>query len=99
MHERLALRIERIRRLIEDEDPRPAEHRARDRQTLALAPRQLNAPRTDLGREPGGEALDEFPRARQLGGRGHLRVAPSIEPITDIVGDRTGKERRLPQHY
>src|SRR5205807_6001466 len=97
MHERLALGIERIRRLIEDEDPRSAKDRARDRQALALAARQLDAPRADRGREPGGEALDELPGARHLGGRGHLGVAPLGEPKADVVGDRARKEHRFLQ--
>ena len=49
LHDLLALRVERRRRLIEDEDARVFENRARDRDALALTARNAHAAFADLG--------------------------------------------------
>src|SRR5262245_24653005 len=41
LHDHLAFRIERARRLVEQQESRPADQRARDRESLALAARQV----------------------------------------------------------
>src|SRR5204862_2802737 len=44
LHQELALVVERARCLVEQEDPRVAQDRSRDRDALALAPRKAHAP-------------------------------------------------------
>src|SRR5439155_3948282 len=51
LHHRLELGVERAGRLIENQNVRPPQHGARDRNALPLAARQLHAAVADLGLE------------------------------------------------
>ena len=75
----LALGVERRRRLVEDEDRRVLEERARDRETLALAAREARAALPHARVEPVGEGVDERERVRGARGpRGSaLRARPA----------------------
>src|SRR5207237_4511980 len=58
--DRLAVRIERARRLIEDQDARITDQRAGDRETLPLAARQVCRALLDKGLIAARQALDEL---------------------------------------
>src|SRR5580658_1034713 len=58
--DRLALGVERARRLVEDQDPRVGDQRAGDRQTLPLPARQVGRPLVDEGVVTALQTLDEF---------------------------------------
>ena len=62
---RLGGDVERARRVVEDQDPRPADERARDREALALPAGEVRAAPLDLAAVAVGAVLDE---RRGLGG-------------------------------
>ena len=66
--DRLALRVERARRFVEDEDGRIVDQRARDRQPLLLTARQVGRSFLDVGVVAVRHSLDEFVGAGQMGG-------------------------------
>ena len=86
------------RRLVEDEDARVGEQRARDRDQLPLAGRQAGAALAhrvlEAAREPRRDAVDADGRGRRLDllvGRVGLREA-------DVRRDRAAEEERILEH-
>ena len=67
----LALVVERAGRLVEDQDARVGDQRARDGDALALAARQARAALADDGVVALGQLEDEFVRAGELRRRDH----------------------------
>ena len=74
LNERLALGVERARGLVEDQDRRVLQDRARDRDALALSAGELDAALADERVVAVRQRLDELGRVRELGGASHLRV-------------------------
>ncbi len=91
----LALGVERAGGLVEDQDARVLEQRARDRHPLLLAAGELHPAlahqRVVALREPG----DELVRVGGLGGGEDLLLAGVGPGVADVVGDRVGEEHRL----
>ena len=79
------LRVDRGGRLVEDQDRRVLEERARDADALPLAAGQLRAALAQLGVVARGQLADEVVRVRRLGGRDDL-VHGRVEPaVADVV--------------
>ena len=97
-HDLLGNGVEGGRRLVEDENRRVLDDRARDAQSLAFAAGQAAAGLGDFRIVAFGEMRDEFVRVR--GPRGLLdllgrRIQPSV---TEVLGDRPLKQDRVLQH-
>ncbi len=74
LDERLGLGVERGRRLVEQQHPRVAHERARDREPLALAARQARAALADDGVPALGLRVDDLERVRVAQGGEHALV-------------------------
>ena len=88
LDQRLALAVERRGGLVEHQDPRIREDRARDRDALTLAARELDAPLPDHRLVLLLEALDELVGMRDPADVPDLvdgRVRPTI---ADVLDDR-----------
>ena len=96
LHQALGLGVERGGGLVEDQDRRVLEHRARDRQALALAARQPAALAADAALQAFGQALDEFHRV----GAAHraVQILPVDRLLQFAVGD-VGRDRAVEQHH
>ena len=88
--------VDRRRRLVEDEDARVGEQRAREGDELALAEREPEAALADLRvvavRELGDELVGADGCRRPLRSPRAMRVRPAER---DVVGDRAGEEEAL----
>ena len=71
-------------RLVEDEERRPSDQRARERDPLSLSGRQLTAVVADLRPVPVGELLNDIVRGGERDGLGDLVVARG-RPVRDVV--------------
>ena len=91
----LRLGVERGRRLVEHEDLRVADERARDGHALLLAARQLDAAVADLRLEAVGERAHEVERVRELRGALDVRAARARAAVGDVVGDGAAEEHGL----
>jgi hypothetical protein len=101
LHDALARRVERRRRLVQQQHARVAQQRARDGDALLLAARQLDAlvahlrvvalrQRLDEGVDVGGaRRLEDFLVRRRALGPG---------AVLDVVQDAHREERRLLRH-
>ena len=67
----LGLGVDAARRLVEDENPRIVQDRARDRDALALTARQCVPPLADHGVVALTELADEVVRVRRFRSRHH----------------------------
>ena len=85
LHERFVFGIERARRLVEQNDVGLADHRARDREPLALSARQVLSAVGDDRHELVGALAHEVPRARVLERADDLLVAHVVEPVRDVL--------------
>ena len=95
---RLALGIERAGRLVEDQDARIVDQRARDREPLALAARQIGRAFLDVGLVAVRHPLDELlgagePRRAHRVGQREAGTAGD-----DVVADRAAEQEILLQH-
>src|SRR5262249_59577168 len=70
----LGQRVERARRLVENEDWRILEQRPRDRQTLALSAGEQASAFTDVGGKTLRQALDHVEDLRTLASRAQVLV-------------------------
>jgi glycosyltransferase involved in cell wall biosynthesis len=95
LHQALALGVERAGRLVEHQDRRVAQDRARDRHALALAAREARAARTDLGLEAVGQRVGELVDVRRARGREDLLVARIEPPVADVLADRAVEQEWL----
>ena len=101
---RLHLRVERARRLVEDQDRRVLQQHAGDGHALALAAGQLDAALADVGRvglaapqvlQPG----DEVVGLRLPGGRDRRRLAGVGPAVEDVVAHRAVQQRGVLRHH
>ena len=95
---RLGLGVECARRLVEQQHPRVAHERARDRQPLALATREPGAAFADHGVPALRLRLDDLERVRVAQGGEHPVVAHLAEAVGDVLADRALEEHRLLRH-
>jgi len=91
----LRLGVERGRRLVEHEDLRVADERARDGHALLLAARELDAAVADLRLEAVRERAHEVERVRQFRGALDVRAARARAAVGDVVGDGAAEEHGL----
>ena len=94
----LRLRVERRGRLIEDQDLRVVQQRARYRYTLALSARKRVSFLSDNGIVSVGEFNDKSVRARRFRRRNDRLARRAGRRIGDIVVDRSVEEERLLQN-
>ena len=92
---RLGLRVERRRRFVEHDHRRVDERDARDRDELALARRETDAARADVGREPVGERLDRAQRADRPERLAHLVVGRAGRASRTLSAIDPGEEMAL----
>ena len=93
-----ALAVEARRRLVEDQDLRVGENRARDRDALPLAARQPDAALADDRVVALLEALDELVAVRDAAHRSDLLARGVRLRVGDVLGDRAVEEEVVLQH-
>src|SRR4051812_12416352 len=90
--------VDRARRLVEDQDARVGEERARERDELALAEGEAEAALAELGVVAVLEEVDEIVGADRGGRSGDL-VARRLGPAErDVVGNCAREEEALLRH-
>ena len=92
-------RVERDQRLVEQQQPRPAEQRLAQQQALALAPGETASTLADIGQDALALAHDEARRLRQFerGVDFHLRRVRLAD--AQIFLDRAREQHRLLKHH
>ena len=95
---RLRLHVQRGERIVEDEHPRAAEHRAGEREPLALPTGQRQALLADPGVEPVGQVVDEA-GLRDVDRLGDVGVGDAGPPERQILGHARGEQRRLLERH
>ena len=98
LHLGLGQRVERARRLVENEDRRILEQRARDREALALAAGEQPAAFAGIGLEAFRIAFDDVERLRALAGRAHLLLGRIGLADAQVLGDRAIEQQHLLEH-
>ncbi len=98
LYQRLALGVERGRRLVEQEERRLAQDGAGNGDALALAARQRHPTFADRGIELLRQQADELQRMRELGRALDLGIACAGPAETNVVADRGGKDHRVLRH-
>ena len=92
----LGRRVDGRRRVVEDEDPRVGEQRARDRDPLALAAAQRQPALADARVVAVGQRRDEVVRLRALGGRDDLLARGLVAPrVGDVLVHGRAEEERV----
>src|ERR1700682_5953409 len=97
-HQPLRLGIERRGGLVEDEDGRVADDRARDADALPLATGERLASFAQQGVVTLGHPDDEPVRVRELRGLENLFIAGVGPPVGDVLPQRGAKQDRVLQH-
>ena len=95
---RLGVQVDVGGGLVEDQDPRVGDQRAREREQLALAGRQLGAALADLGVIAARQLGDELVGADRGGGGADLRVVGVGAPEGDVLANRAREQERLLGH-
>ena len=95
----LALGVERARGLVEDQDARRGQQRARDRQPLALAARQVAGVFLQQGVVALWQALDELVGAGGLGGGHDLLEAGIGARHRDVLAHAAAEHEVVLQHH
>ena len=95
LHQPLGFRIERGGRLVEQDDRRVLDQRARDRDALALAAGKLGAALADQGVVAFGKAGDEFVGVGGLGGGDDLLLGRAGLADRDVVADRAVEQEHV----
>ena len=90
--------VHRRRRVVEHEDARVGEHRARDRDALALTAGQREPTLADDGVVSLGERGDERVRAGDTGSGDDLVVGGVWTPVRDVGTHRVGEQERILEH-
>src|SRR5690348_1750877 len=93
----LAFAVETRRRLVENQDARVCQNRARDRHALALTARQLDASLPDNRVVAVRELLDELVAVRDAAGLFDFLDGRARTRVADILGDRAVEEEVLLQ--
>ena len=96
-HAALGLDVERGGRLVEQQDRRVLQHRARDREPLALAGRELGAALAERRVVAERQLLDELVGARDARRRAHRLVDRVRHRVADVLADRGAEEQVLLQ--
>ncbi len=94
---RLALGVEARRGLVEHEDRRIAQQRARDADALALAAGEAGALRPELGVIALRQLADELVRRRRARGPLDLLVA-RLDPVGDVLAHAAGEQDGVLEH-
>src|SRR5262249_20627689 len=92
LHVALGFRIERRGRLVEQDDGRVADQRARDGDALALAAGELKPLFTDRGGVAARKRRDEIMSVRGLGGGNDLGVGRAWFAKGDVVANRAAEQ-------
>ena len=98
LNQRLALAVEARRRLVEQQDARVGEDRARDRDALALAARQPDAALADDRVVPLLEAVDELVGVRDAAHPLDVFARRRGRSVADVLGDRAVEQEVVLQH-
>mmetsp|Transcript_6267 Transcript_6267/g.9457 ORF Transcript_6267/g.9457 Transcript_6267/m.9457 type:complete len:503 (+) Transcript_6267:362-1870(+) len=98
LHQLLVLRVERRRRLVEQQDLGVLEQRARDGDALLLSAGKHDAALSALRVVALGERLDEVVGVGEARGLLNARVRADLGAVHDVVLDRHGEEHRLLRH-
>ena len=94
----LGFAVERGGRLVEQQDRRILQERARDGDALALAAGQFHAAVADHGRQPFRQGLDEIAARRDRRAQ-HLVVGRLRPAVADVLQDRAMKQRNVLRHH
>nr|ACR35398.1 unknown [Zea mays] len=94
----LRLRVQRARRLVQQQDGRVLEHRPGDGDPLLLPARQLHAPLADRGPVPIGQLAHEAVHVRRLRRLDHLLLARAFLAVRDVFQDARREEDWLLLH-
>ena len=95
LDEPLALRIERGRRFVEEQQGCVAEERTRDGDALALTARQARAAFTEEGVQTFGKSAQELFRMRVASGLPDLVLGRVPVAVLEIVARRCGEDDRF----
>jgi hypothetical protein len=95
---RLGAAVQGAGRLVEDQDRRVLEQRARDRDPLFLAARQFQPALADPCRIAFGLPLDEGRDRRARRRPLDLGLTGTLAPIGDVVADRVVEQHRILRH-
>ena len=95
LHERLPRDVQRAGRLVQDQQRRVGQERARERHQLALPGRQPDAALVGLGVVPVGHPRDEVVHADRARGRLDLLGRRSGLAERDVGTERAGEQVRL----
>mmetsp|Transcript_7570 Transcript_7570/g.20637 ORF Transcript_7570/g.20637 Transcript_7570/m.20637 type:complete len:255 (-) Transcript_7570:1167-1931(-) len=98
LHDTLALRVKRARRLVQKEHAGVLQDRASDRDALLLTAAHLNALLTNVRVVPLRKRADEAVRVRRLGGGNNLILRRIRLAKQDVLADRRREQRRLLRH-
>src|SRR5258706_554480 len=98
LHQALRFGVERTRRFVEDEERWIAQQGARDRDALALPPREARAPLAQHRLIAVGEAQDELVRIGGAGRRAYLLEREIGAAVRDVREHRVVQEHRLLRH-
>ncbi len=98
LHQRLAFRIERGCRLVEQQERRVAQDRARDGDALALTAGQRHAALADLRVVALRQAADELGRRRHVGGALDIGIRRAGPPEADILAHGSREDRGILRH-
>src|SRR5690606_3953011 len=96
-HDRLAVRVERAGRLVEDEDLRIGDQRAGDRDALALPAGKIRGAFLQHRIQPAGQTRDELLRAGHPRGRNNLIDRRIGLRRGNVFGDGAAKQETLLQ--
>src|SRR5204863_9320903 len=91
----LGAAVDAARGLVEEEDGRVLQERAREREPLALAARELDPAVADLRVQAQGQRLDEGQRVRRADRRDDLLLARARPAVGDVLPDRRREEDGL----
>ena len=94
----LGARVDRRRGVVEHQDPRVGDHRARDRDALALTAREREPALADDGVVPVGQLGDELVRTGDARGPFDLVVGGVGTPVRDVGAHGVGEEERVLEH-
>src|SRR5439155_4229072 len=94
----LGLRVHRARGLVQDQHGTVLQERARQRDALPLAARELHTALPDLRVVALGQALDELVGVRRLGRGDDLLPRRAGRRVRDVFGDGKGKQHGVLEH-
>ena len=98
LDQQLRFGVERRRRLVQDQDRRVLQQRARNRQALALPARQLLAALADAGLVLLRQRHDEIVRVRGARRRLDVVARRAGRSVRDVAGNRLVEQHRLLRH-